>query len=223
MISKKYSLLNSIIFGDKTYFMKPFFLALMVLFYGIRLAAQDHVVPGQPNISSEIHHPFKKSHSVGLAIGHAHVFEGRDAEGNKKVLALPMWGIDYNFQFSPKWMIGFHTDIITETFAVKKNLANGEDGEVVERSRPVAPAIMGFFKPTHHWNFGLGLGGEFAKEENYFLTRATVEYGAEISKGWEVFGAVQYDFRWNAYDSWTIGIGISKALGKRQKENGNEE
>jgi hypothetical protein len=41
-----------------------------------------------------------------------------------------------------------------------------------------------------------------------------VEYACPICKGWEVFGALQYDIRWNAYDTWTIGLGISKALGK---------
>lgn len=176
----------------------------------VSLFAQEHETAATPE-------PFRQVHSLSLAIGHAHVFEGRDAEGNKKVLALPMWAFDYNFQFAPKWTIGLHTDIITETFTVKKNLESGGEGEVVERSTPIAPAIMGVFKPTHHWSFGLGMGGEFAREENYFLTRAAVEYGAEISKGWEVFGALQYDFRWEAYDTWTIGIGISKALGKRHK------
>ncbi|MCU0388778.1 MAG: hypothetical protein MUE71_09255 [Chitinophagaceae bacterium] len=38
---------------------------------------------------------FKSRHSVGIAIGHAHVFEGRDAEGNKAVLGLPMWAFDF--------------------------------------------------------------------------------------------------------------------------------
>ncbi len=75
---------------------------------------------------------------------------------------------------------------------------------------------MAFYKLTHHRSFGLGVGGEFAKEENYFLNRAAVEFGVPITKGWEVFGALQYDFRWDAYDTWTIGIGISKALGSQK-------
>lgn len=108
-----------------------------------------------------------------------------------------------------------HTDFITETFKVEKNLESGEH-EIVERSFPVAPAIMGFYKPTEHWSFGLGMGAEFEKEENYVLNRIAVEYGAEIRNGWEVFGVLQYDVRWKAYDTWTIGLGISKALRKKK-------
>ena len=64
-------------------------------------------------------------------------------------------------------MIGLHTDIVLETFEVEKNLEGGTE-EVVERTRPIAPAILFIYKPTEHWSLGLGVGGEFAKEENYF-------------------------------------------------------
>ncbi len=161
---------------------------------------------------------FHPHHSIALVLGHAHVFEGRDDEGNKKVLSLPSWGLDYNYQFGRKWAIGLHTDIIIEKFEVEKTFESGDHEEVVERSYPVAPAVMGIYKPTEHWSFLLGMGGEFAKEENFLLTRAGVEYGAELPKGWEVFGSLGYDFKWNAYDTWVIGIGISKSLGKRKQK-----
>ncbi|ULQ52872.1 hypothetical protein [Flavihumibacter fluvii] len=159
----------------------------------------------------------QEKHSVSLTIGHAHVLNGRDAEGGSKMLSLPMWGLDYNYKISSHWQIGLHTDLVLETFEVEKNLEGDEEVEVVERSHPIAPAIMGIYKLNHHWGFGFGVGGEFAKEENYLLSRAAVEYGAEIRNGWEVFGVLQYDFRWNAYDTWTIGLGISKSLGKSSK------
>lgn len=160
--------------------------------------------------------PFKPKHSLGLNIGHEQSFSGVDENGKRKLVGLPYWGLDYNFQFARKFAVGLHTDFVTETFKVEKNLEAGEK-EVVERSFPIAPAVMGFYKPTEHWSFGLGMGAEFEKEENYVLNRVAVEYGAEIRNGWEVFGVLQYDFRWKAYDTWTIGLGISKAFGKQQK------
>lgn len=159
------------------------FIFFTIFFYPILLHAQEANNTGQPDIEKSTA-AFKPTHSVGLVIGHAHVFEGRDAEGNKKVLALPLWGVDYNFKFAPKWAFGLHTDIIVETFTVEKNLESGGESEVVEREKPIAPALMGFFNPNHHWIFGLGMGAEFAPEEDYILTRASVEYEAEIRKGW---------------------------------------
>jgi len=160
--------------------------------------------------------PFHPGHSLSIILSHAQVFDGRDINGEKKVLSLPSWGLDYTFQFKPKWGIGLHTDIITETFEVEKHLENGGSGEIIERSYPVAPAVMGIYKPGHHWSFLLGAGVEFAKEENFFLNRAGVEYNVEIKKTWEVFGSLSYDFKWGGYDTWLLGIGIAKQLGKHK-------
>jgi len=156
---------------------------------------------------------FRPHHQLGLVLSHSHVFEGIDAEGKRSVLSLPAWGFDYSYLFHSKWAIGLHTDLIIEKFKVERNLGNKE---TIERSYPVAPAIMGIYKANHHWNFLFGMGGEFAKEENFVINRLGIEYAAELHKGWEVFGTFGYDFRWNAYDTWTLGIGIAKSLGKEE-------
>ncbi len=165
------------------------------------------------------HEAFEPHHSLGLVIGHAQVFKGLDAAGNRKVLSLPSWGIDYTYMFKPKWGIGLHTDIIVETFEVEKHLESGGHDEVVERSRPIAPALVGIYKPGPHWGFHIGTGLEYAREATFFLTRAGAEYSAELRGGWEVFGSLNYDFKWNAYDTWTIGLGISKVLGRHHAKD----
>jgi hypothetical protein len=183
--------------------------AFILLLTNFTTFGQEHENAEQEN--------FERRHSLGIMIGHEHVFNGRDSNGEKQTLILPFWGLDYNFQFSPKMVLGLHTDIILETFEVEKNLGSGNE-EVVERTRPIAPAILFIYKATEHWSFGLGVGGEFAKEENYLLSRLSIEYGSEIRNGWEVFGGLQYDFRWDAYDTWTIGLGIGKEIGKGKRK-----
>lgn len=131
---------------------------------------------------SEENEVFKPHHQIGISINHVHVFEGRDDEGNREVLSLPAWGVDYTFQFHKNWAIGLHTDFVIEKFKVEKVYANDDDNETVERSYPIAPALMGIYKPSESWSFLLGFGGEFAKEENYFLTRVGAEYGYELPK-----------------------------------------
>lgn len=162
--------------------------------------------------------PFHPEHKLSVVISHAHVFQGKDADGNSQALFLPSWGLDYTYQFAPKWGIGLHTDIITQTFKVEKHLGFGGSGDVIERSYPIAPALMGIFKPNKHWSFLFGAGIEFAKEENFFLNRVGVEYGVELPRGWEVFGSLSYDIKWNAYDTWVLGLGISKVLGWKKHE-----
>ncbi|WP_163399970.1 hypothetical protein [Flavobacterium fluviatile] len=163
--------------------------------------------------AQEIERSFSPHHQIGISINHAHVFEGRNDEGQREVLSLPAWGLDYTLQFHEKWAIGLHTDFIIEKFKVEKVYANDDENEIIERSYPIAPALMGIYKPNESWSFLLGFGGEFAREEDFFLTRAGVEYGYELPKGWEIFGTVSYDFKWNAYDSWGMGLGIAKSFG----------
>jgi outer membrane protein W len=162
--------------------------------------------------NSEKEEVFKPHHQVALVISHAHVIEGVDTDGNKSALAMPSLGIDYTYVFHPKWAIGLHTDVIIEKFKVQKDLG---DEQEIERSYPLAPALMGIYKPGRHWSFLLGMGAEFAKEENFLLTRAGIEYSAELTNGWEVLGSLGNDFKWNAYDTWVIGIGIAKKIGKK--------
>jgi hypothetical protein len=59
----------------------------------------------------------------------------------------------------------------------------------------------------------LGTGAEFSREGTLFLSRFGVEYGVEIRNGWEVAGNASYDIKWDAYDTWVLGIGISKEFG----------
>jgi len=189
-----------------SYFKKP--LLYITLFSLINISNSKCIA--QQNEETEV---FKPHHQIGISINHVHVFEGIDADGNREVLSLPAWGVDYTYHISQKWAIGLHTDFVIEKFKVEKNLAGGEENETVERSYPIAPALMGIYKVNEHWSFLLGMGGEFAKEEDFLLTRAGAEYGYELPKGWEIFGTFSYDFKWNAYDSWGIGLGIAKNFG----------
>ncbi len=192
--------------------MVAFFMVFLAI--SIQASAQEKEEIKEPHKTANTENEEFKPHStIGLVISHAHVFAGKDETGKKKVLAMASWGIDYNYHLSSKWAVGLHTDIIIESFKVEEY-----GGETIERSYPIAPALMGIYKPNHHWSLMAGAGGEFAKEKNFFLTRLGVEYGAEIRKGWEVFGSLAYDIKWNAYDTWVLGMGISKAFGGHQKQ-----
>ena len=149
-------------------------------------------------------------HSIGIILSHAHISEGRDEEGNKKNLLLPSWGIDYNYRITAQWSVGLHTDVILEEFEVLKNEGSEDQEDYIERSYPVAPAIMGLFTPGKHWTFMLGAGEEFAKSEHFFFNRAGIEYTGELTRNWELFGTLNYDIKWSAYDNWLLGIGIAK-------------
>ncbi len=100
---------------------------------------------------------------------------------------------------------------------MEKHLHDGEEGEVIDRNRPIAPALMATYKfgerPHSEWGLEFGAGAEFASGESFFLNRIGIEYAVEIRNHWEVFFGFAYDLRWNAYDTFAFGFGIGKAFG----------
>ena len=151
-----------------------------------------------------------RKHELGLLICHSAVSQGIDVDGKRTWLFLPSWGLNYNYWFSERWAIGLHTDFISETFVVTEDLSKEEEKPVIERTRPIAPALMVTYRPHEHWAFTLGAGEEFAKEGDLFLMRAGVEYSIHLSGAWETSGSFAYDFRFNAYDSYTCGFGVAR-------------
>ncbi|MCB0687087.1 MAG: hypothetical protein KDC53_11195 [Saprospiraceae bacterium] len=149
-------------------------------------------------------------HIVALDIGHAHLFEENE-EGQTSLLSLPSYGINYTLQFNEHWGIGIHTDFIFEEYKVRTE-AQGEDHEIIERVYPIAPALLGIYKLNERWSVLAGFGREFSAGENFWLNRAGVEYGVHLPAGWEVFGTLQYDVKWDAYDNWVLALGLAKHL-----------
>jgi hypothetical protein len=151
---------------------------------------------------------FKSYHSISALLSHTMIKDGiRD--GKTEWIAFPSFAFDYNFVFSPKWRIGLHNDLIFEDFIVEN-----KDGNELERSEPFATVLVGGYKPGKHFTFEAGMGYEFAKEEDLFLTRIGTEYAVELPNEWEFIVNLVYDMKWNAYDSFAFGVGVSKSFGK---------
>jgi len=151
---------------------------------------------------------FKPYHSISGLLSHTIIKDGiRD--GKTEWIAFPSFAFDYNFVFSPKWRIGLHNDVILEDFIVEN-----KDCNELERSEPFATVLVGGYKPCKHFTLEAGMGYEFAKEEDLFLTRIGTEYALELPKEWELIVNLVYDMKWNAYDSFAFGVGVSKSFGK---------
>lgn len=148
-----------------------------------------------------------KHHRISLALGHAHIPSGINIDGKKTWLALPSWGFDYDYSLNKKWGIGIHTDLIIENFKVYKN-----DGVLIERTKPIASALVVTRKIGSHITFLAGGGAEFAEEGTIPLIRFGIDYGVELAKNWEASASLMSDIKIQSYNSWVLGLGIAKFL-----------
>jgi hypothetical protein len=165
----------------------------------------------QTYAQEEMQSKFVPHHTLGLIISHTNVSKGVDINGDRKWLSLPSWAINYNYKFSPHWAIGLHNDIVTETFEVEEHLSD-KNVQTIERSYPLASVLMASYKPGKHFSYLFGAGGEFSHTGHLFLWRVGVEYGYEINEKWEINANLTNDLKVYSYNSWAIGLGITKVL-----------
>ncbi len=205
------------------------FLSIIFILFGYNYTfSQEHKVQTTEEKTDKIiekdhqiepHESHHKKHAISAVISHTHIKSGVKNNSGDNWIALPSFGINYNYSFNEKWAIGLHNDIIIEEFVVEdpnKNssleLHKNEESEVevIERSHPIASAIMVTYKPFEHVALLAGGGMEFSKEENFALIRFGVEFPFHIPNDWEIFGAMSYDINIDAYDGLTFGFGIAK-------------
>jgi hypothetical protein len=65
-------------------------------------------------------------------------------------------------------------------------------------------------KPWKGMVLQVGPGIEFEKEKNYNLIRYGLEYEFELTKHWDIAPTFFYDSRFNAFDTWSIALGVGK-------------
>jgi len=89
---------------------KIFSFILLVLNY--TTFAQEH------NPETEV---FERKHSLGITIGHEHVFNGRDANGDPQILILPFWGFRLRTIFHGRLTIPGPLDWVLQRKSVSAN------------------------------------------------------------------------------------------------------
>lgn len=148
----------------------------------------------------------KYRHMFTIMMANSHIPNMDGVEGQNNFSIVPTWAFDYDFSFSKKWGVGWHNDFILQQYKVIKE----DDSTIVERSYPFGSCIVAVYRPFKRIAFVTGLGKEFEKNENFGMWKIGMEYGFELPKAWELVLNFQYDVKFEAYDSFLFGIGISK-------------
>jgi hypothetical protein len=199
--------------------MKNLILTFCIVLFSLNpLFSQENDNDAEHN--SEIHEEHFHKHAVSLIMSHTHIASGIK-DGASKWLIVPSIGINYNYNINEKWAIGLHNDLIIEEFEVEDPNSGNHDHEAfykgyeepiakIERHNPISSAIMVSYKPIEHLALMAGGGMEFSSGENFGVIRFGLEAPFHIPHNWEVLGSFAYDININAYNSFTLGIGIAK-------------
>lgn len=135
-----------------------------------------------------------------------HTYIRTETSGNKNYLIVPSLGLDVEYWFNGKWGLGSHNDLELISFEVE------EAGHMsIERETPLMLTLDALWKPYKGFVFLFGPGVEFEKTDNLFVVRGGIEYEIELKKShWDIAPTIFYDRRMDAYDTFSVGIGIGK-------------
>ncbi len=178
-------------------------LALIVSGFNLMAQTEEHAV-------SEEHE--KGFHSITLVMANAFLPNSVD-EATNDILIVPVFGLNYDYQFNSHWGTGLHADILLEQYKIEKH---GTSEEII-RENPIALVAILFYKPNHRWKILAGYGVEFEKNDNLQVIRAGAEYGIPLPKEWELGFSLEFDYKINHYANLVLGIGFTKRFGKNRK------
>lgn len=186
------------------------FLFVVLLLNSNASYSQEHT--NNEHVADELlEHDNSKSHRITVAMGHTRIRRALEKGEGTPGISLPSWIVDYDYWLNDRLAVGFHSDIILDNFLVEAHLNNEED-LILHRSFPVALAPVVLYRPWKSIVLETGLGAELSSEENAALFRLGGEYGFHLPHAWELSCSATYDMKIKSYDSWTIGIGVSKWL-----------
>jgi hypothetical protein len=178
--------------------MKKYLLFIFMMFVTLVANAQENEMDKEKEE--------KYRHRITVMMANSHIPNMQSTDAQNKFSIVPTWGFDYDFWFNKKWAIGLHNDLVLQQYKIIKE----EDSTEVERSYPIGTCIVGIYQPFKHLAFATGIGKEFEKHESFSMWKIGIEYEFELPKAWELSLNLQYDTKFNAYDSWLFGLGIGK-------------
>ncbi len=186
---------------------------MLLLFLGpctlVRAQEERETGPGVESELGEEAEEKERRHIFSVLLSHDHVSQGiRD--GERTWLSLPSFMLAYNYELNDRFTIGIAGDIIVEQFAVEGS--GREEGELIERSYPIALLATGTYRVVNHLGVLLGGGFEYAKEETFGLVRLGLEPYLKVNPRLELLLNLSYDIKIDAYDNWNLGFGVAFKL-----------
>ncbi|MCB0637517.1 MAG: hypothetical protein KDC54_12900, partial [Lewinella sp.] len=138
---------------------------------------------------------------LAVIVGHTFI----PAEHSGEYTAVPSWGLDLEYWFRPRWAVALHNDLEIESYVVR-----GENGEDIHRQFPLVLTLDLLWMPVGGLILMAGPGWELEANENLQLIRFGAEYEFHLPGHWDISPTIFYDSRHDAYDTWSVGLGVGK-------------
>ena len=139
---------------------------------------------------------------IAITFGYTFIPSGGELAANEaRGFFVPTIGFDYYRRVATKWEIALMADVEFDHYLIVDKELERENASIF-----VIAASYGLTETLHILG---GVGAEFEKHENLFVTRIGLEKTFPLTKGWMISTNALYDFK-EDFDTWSIGVGVGK-------------
>ncbi|MDX1685556.1 MAG: hypothetical protein R3275_09985 [Saprospiraceae bacterium] len=138
-----------------------------------------------------------------FSVNLSHTYLPESTVEGKSILVLPSFGLDIEYWLGRSVGIGLHNDLELLQFEIVT-----DDEVTIEREFPVLATLDVLWKPYKDLVLFGGPGMEFEPSENYLVLRIGMEYEIPVHAHFDLSPIVFYDFRKEAYNTFSVGLGI---------------
>lgn len=177
-----------------------FFLSILCL-YSI---AQNNTEEHQHSNPDKEFHSHNEHHDLRVGLVVAHTYIPTNTIRGQETFIVPTIGLDIEYWVNHKWGIGLHNDLELEVFEVETD----QGGIFIEKRFPILFTLDVLYKPYKGLVLLAGPGYEIEPNQNLYVFRAGIEYEVELNEVWDFAPVIVYDYRHNAFDTYSYGIGI---------------
>ena len=137
----------------------------------------------------------------------SHTFIPETTVEGKSTIAVPSFGFDVEYFFPSRFGVGLHNDLELLIYEVKE-----DESTFIQREFPVLLTADLLYKLRPDLIIFGGPGIELERERDIPVVRLGLEYMAHIGETLTFSPILSYDYRINAFNSFSVGIGIGFGL-----------
>ena len=181
------------------------FLLLFLFSFQYNYAQEEHHESVEKHqASGEGEHEVEAGNfTIALVVGFTTIPSAREEEGSTESENLFTLGLDFFYHVAERWKLGAVLDLELAEYEVDFK------GDRLPREKAVVTALVAGYEILPRWVVIAGPGIEFERNKNLFVFRIGTEYAVELGKNWELFPALNYDFK-EEYNTFSVGVGIGK-------------
>lgn len=156
------------------------------------------------NMAAQQQNEQDQKHLLGAGAGFTFISLGNKLENtDARGLFIPTVGIDYFYNFHPRWGAGFLGAFELGHYVVTD--------EVLERENALILTLVGMFSATRHLDLFIGGGVELEQHDNLAVFRFGLQYSIDVGKHWALVPKLNFDYKEN-YNTWSFAVAFARKL-----------